>query len=454
MPTSFSAGPTLDRLISPPNVLRGQQPSQSRMPSPRTQQEIDALRGIDEIKAQQAAQAQYRQYHPKGRGLLGAAQELWRNPKKDERMQGFRDTAMQGLTQARSAEDLAATRLAGDEMRLTDYDNNVTAGAASQLADNQQRLAGINNQASALRNTDTIQGADARNTANIQGADARNTANIQGQADRQEDAQRFTGNTNEVQTWHDGKGGVINTYQDPGTRQHFAQDAGGARIPVDTSGLTPYSPSQTEGSRSLSARNTQDMNRLDVTGQQIIDDMQASQLGRIMNFGDLEAATGNFDFRRYAARWMPVGERARANQSMGRVLNNARTIALAPILSIMGVNPTDKDMAVAMEGAPTAKLGPQAWIDYVRYEFAPVARQTALARIRDGNILDDRTVEDINTAYMELLKLADDAEQRIYGGGDAAAGVPDFDPSVPLSVDPATLSPEQRQARRDAINNR
>ena len=55
---------------------------------------------------------------------------------------------------------------------------------------------------------------------------------------------------------------------------------------------------------------------------------------------------------------------------------------------------------------------------------------------------------------MELLKLADDAEQRIYGGGDAAAGVPDFDPSVPLSVDPATLSPEQRQARRDAINNR
>jgi hypothetical protein len=408
---------------------------------------------MDEIKAQQMSKQLYRQQYPQSTGVIGMVQDLYRSGKKDDRMQGFRDTAMQGLTQARSAEDLAATRLAGDEMRLTDYDNNVTAGAASQLADNQQRLAGINNQASALRNTDTIQGADARNTANIQGADARNTANIQGQADRQEDAQRFTEGSEESSPWHY-QGGILNTYLNPETKTHYSVDIDGNRIPVDVSRLTPYKESQTEGSRSLTAQNTQDMNRLKVTGQQIIDDMQASQLGRIMNFGDLEAATGNFDFRRYAARWMPVGERARANQSMGRVLNNARTIALAPILSIMGVNPTDKDMAVAMEGAPTAKLGPQAWIDYVRYEFAPVARQTALARIRDGNILDDRTVEDINTAYMELLKLADDAEQRIYGGGDAAAGVPDFDPTVPLSVDPATLSPEQRQARRDAINNR
>ena len=440
MPTSFSAGPTLDRLMAPPPMQRPM--GQSRLPSQRTQQEIDALRGVDEIKAQQAAQAQYRQYHPKGRGLLGAAQELWRKPKKDERMQGFRDTAMQGLTQARSAEDLAATRLAQDAMSQQDYNNTTDSINASVLADNQARLAGQNNQAAGVRNDNTIQGADARNTANIQG-----------QADRQEDAQRFTEGSEESSPWHY-QGGILNTYLNPETKTHYSVDIDGNRIPVDVSRLTPYKESQTEGSRSLNARNTQDMNRLDVTGQQIIDDMQASQLGRIMNFGDLEAATGNFDFRRYAARWMPVGERARANQSMGRVLNNARTIALAPILSIMGVNPTDKDMAVAMEGAPTASLGPQAWIDYVRYEFAPVARQTALARIRDGNILDDRTVEDINTAYMELLKLADDAEQRIYGGGDAAAGVPDFDPTVPLSVDPATLSPEQRQARRDAINNR
>jgi len=428
----------LEKLLSQQDMLRGgpqMGAGASMMPTPRSQAEIDALRGADQMQAGQMAKQMYRQANPQSTGLIGMGQDIYRSFSKDEKMQGFQDQAMQGLTQARTAEDLGARRTRQDEVNEILQGQNFEAGQARLTQAGQNTRAGANRSSQEGIAARTLEGQNTR---------AGNT--ITASMDRQNDQQAFSAATADVKPYHDGNGGILNVMRDPETFANFTVGADGTRTPVDTSRLTPYTASTQSGSRELAAEVRASEQRLTEGQKQIVDDMQASTLGRIMSFGDLEAATGRFDVRRMAANLFPVGERQENIQSMERQLNNARTLAMGPVLAMMGISPTDADMEVTLEGTPTAYDGPRVWIDYVRYEFAPAARSTGLLRLQEGLINDGRTAEDIELAYAELIGMADAAEERIFGGA-SDEGLGDFDPAAFGSKgDVSTLNDAQQDA--------
>ena len=418
------------------------QASALRMPNAREDMQFRPIQGAelearnagDQIAIQDSVAQRVQDDKWRGGGLAMPVAMIRNAIGKDERRAKFTDQETQRLTQARAQEDGAAERKFNQDVDAeqfsfdaANYGNSITQ-------------AGLNNRAA---NTIASQENMAANTLEGQNTRAANTINAANA--RQDDQQDFTAATANATAYHDGNGGIINVMRDPETFANFTVGPGGLRTPVDTSRLTPYTASTQSGSRELAAQVRASEQRLTEGGKQIVDDMQSSTLGRILNFGDLEAATGRFDVRRIAANLLPVGDRQENIQSMGRQLNNARTLAMGPVLSMMGVNPTDADMAITLEGTPTANEGPRVWIDYVRDEFAPAARSTALLRLQEGLINDGRTAEDIELAYTELVGMADAAEKRIFGSASAPE-LGGFDPSAPYTGALGDLNDAQQDA--------
>jgi len=330
---------------------------------------------------------------------------------------------------------LGARRTRQDEVNEILQGQNFEAGQARLTQAGQNERAGANRSSQEGIAANTLIGQNER-AANL--ITAANT--------RQEDQQAFTQGSVKPESYHDGKGGIANVKRDPTSGATYTVDAIGTRFPIDISGLTPYSASQADGSRPLAAQVRESQQNLDEGNAQIVADMQASTLGRILAFPDLNKVTGKFDVNRVMAEVFPVGEEKEKAQSMIRQMNNARTLAMGPALSMMGVNPTDRDVIEVLKGTPTTAMGPMAWIDYVRYELAPMGKYIAELRLREGTIKDGRTQADIDMVYAELIKQANDAEERIFGGAESSE-IGDFDPAAFGSKgDVSTLNDAQQDA--------
>mgnify|MGYP007107463143 CR=1 FL=1 len=406
----------------------------SLMPTPRSQAELAALRTGDAAAAPRMAQEMYNRDFQPGSGLLGLGQKFARSFKKDERLAGYEDQAIQGLSRARELEDMQAGRTRQDEvneiMQQQGYDTN-----AARLDEVGQRQ----------RNEATINAADTRNIrttdASIYGTDQ--------QGVRQNDQQSFLAGSENTRPYHDGKGGVVNVRREPATGATFTVDSSGARTPIDTSTLIPYTPPQT-GSVPRAA-NLERAENVDLSA--IDEQINASTMGRILSSPVFEQATGTFDPERFIGKNIPTDASGRAIQSLNIDMDAMKVTGVAPILGIMGVNPTDKDMEEALSTMVSSKDQPRAWIDYVRNKFAPRAREVALIRLASGESTREVTADEINAAYNALMRLADDSEARLYPDEVAEAAITEgFDPTQRVS-DPTLLSFADRAARRAYIQS-
>lgn len=427
----------LEEMLSQQDMLRGgpmTSAGASMMPTPRSQAEIDALRSGDQMQASQMAKQMYRQAHPQSTGLIGMGQDIYRSFGKDEKMQGYQEQALEGLTQARTAEDLGANRTRQDEV------NEILQGQGFESGESLLTRAGQNERAA---NTITSQEGVAANTLEGQNTRAANT--ITAADDRQDDQQGFLAGSVPAVPYHDGNGGVVNVKRDPNTGATYTVGADGSQTPIDTTGLTPYSASQTEGSTALRGQVARTDQNMESRLSQIDDDVAASTIGRILQSSVFEAGTGRFDARRYAGMYLGAGEQGRAIQSLNLDMNGIQTTGLAPMLDMMGVNPTDKDMEQALKTQVSAGDQPQAWIDYLRNKFAPRALEVALMRIGQGQ--SDKTPEEVQGVYDSLMRMADESEARIYGdGGKPADELGDFDAAAP-GIPSDKMNKTQRDAR-------
>jgi hypothetical protein len=282
-----------------------------------------------------------------------------------------------------------------------------------------------------------------RNEATINAADTRNIrttdASIYGtdqQGVRQNDQQGFLAGSENTKPYHDGKGGVVNVRREPATGATFTVDSSGARTPIDTSTLIPYTAPQT-GSVPRAADRTR-VEKVDLSA--IDEQINASTMGRILSSPVFEQATGTFDPERFLGKNIPTDASGRAIQSLNIDMDAMKVTGVAPILGIMGVNPTDKDMEEALSTMVSSKDQPRAWIDYVRNKFAPRAREVALMRLASGESTREVTADEINAAYSALMRLADDSEARLYPDEVAEAAITEgFDPTQRVS-NPTRLS--------------
>jgi hypothetical protein len=403
------------------------QARQSLMPTPRSEMELEAIRGQDAMKAKQMAKQQYQADNPLGKGWLGMIQQGVRGMSRDEKMAGYEEQFTGSLEQARAAQVEEENRLATDRI------NGVLQGQGVDLY--KQGVTEAGSEARNIRTTDTSRDNSIRTTDASQANNAATIAAAQTARDDTQQAAQY----GEPTTYHDADGGVVNVYSDRDTGQTFTVGTDGNKEFIDTRNLTPYSSGTTASTplRSQLAKNK------DTREEQIAanrDAYQGSRLSRIMNYGNLRGVTGTFDANRVISNVQPLNDRQAKDQSMGITMDAAKTEALAPVLSIMGVNPTDRDMELAMSTVPSANDQPQAWFDYVRNEFAPAARDTAIRMIREGT--SDLEYDDVMDIYEGMLADVDKNEARIYGAPDLG----DFDATAPLP-DAENATQEQRDAR-------
>lgn len=411
--------------------LRGAPPPQAlQRPgmSPELRAASDA--GID-AAALATAKQQYRKKYDSGRGILGLVNSARGAINRDENMRGFQDVARGGLTAARDMEEMQANRAFNEEQAAVMQDRGF------KVDDLNTTERGLNS-----RQQNSIAATASEGGLNRIGRADVAASNQIAQDDRQNDQQRFLTGSENTKPYHDGNGGVVNVRRDPATGATFTVDSFGARTPIDTSTLIPYTAPQT-GSvpRAANLERTEDVD-LSAIDEQI----NATTMGRILSSPVFEQATGTFDPERFLGKNIPTTETGRAIQSLNIDMDAMKVNGVAPILGIMGVNPTDKDMELALETMVSSGDQPRAWIDYVRKVFAPRAREVALIRLASGESTREITAEEINAAYSALMKLADDSEARLYPDEVVGAGAgEDFDASQPLSdLDGAT------QAQRDA----
>ena len=459
---SFSAGKDLDELMAQlgairqqtgvPNMPTGQpmqqapqaapmqqapqgggydmaQARQSLMPTPRSEMELAAIRGQDALKATQMGKQMYDANNPKGRGVLGAVQHGIRSFSRDDKTQGYTDQATDSLAQARAAQVEEENRLATDRI------NGVLQGQGVDLY--KQGVTEAGSEARNIRTTDTSRDNSIRTTDASQANNAATIAAAQTARDDTQQAAQYGKST----PWHDGDGGVVNVYSDRDTGQTFTVGTDGNKEFIDTRNLTPYSSGTTASTplRSQLAKNK------DTREQQMLanrDEYQTSRMSRIMNYDNLRGATGRWDASRMLSSdfKLPLSEQQEKDQAMGITMAAAKTEALAPILSIMGVNPTDRDMELAMSTVPSADDQPMAWFDYVEFEFAPAARNTAMRMIREGT--SELTYDEIMDTFENLVNDAQTNRRRIYGQSEQDLG--DFDVTQPITVD---ATDEQMDAR-------
>jgi hypothetical protein len=456
---SFSAGTKLDELMAQLGALRQQtgvqamptgaapplpqqQPPQQPpssgydmqraremlMPTPRSETEIQALRGADAYQANQIGKQMYDANNPKGRGILGMIQHGIRSFDRDEETQGYTDQAMTSLEKARAAELERERRLAQDKI------NEMLQAQGVDLYKLDRTEAGADTRNIRTTDTSILTNAATNATSRLNNADT--IASQQTARDDEQRAKQFGAPT----TYHDGAGGVVNVYNDPDTGQTFTIAPDGGKEFIDTRGLTPYS----SGTNSSTPLRSELAAKEDAREQRQLanrDAYQGSRLSRIMNYDNLVGVTGRFDPNRIISNVQPLNDQQAQDQSIGITMKAAQTEALAPILSIMGVNPTDRDMELALSTVPSPNSQPMAWFDYVENEFAPAARDTAFRMIREGN--SDLTYDDVLDIYEGMVNDARSNRQRIYGGDEDMG---DFDPTQPLT-DPNAATQEQRDAR-------
>ena len=427
-----------------PPMQRGSVPYMAPQPA-----ELSARGALDEIAINDATRQRVNDDKWRGGGLALPVAMARNFIGKDKREAGFRDEETQRLTQARALEDETNRRLYSQEQALDLRDRN------RDVSDMRYTETGLNTRsdntinAQNLRSDNTINAQNSRSDADRIGRAAVAASNQIAQDDRQNDQQGFLAGSENTKPYHNGNGGVVNVRRDPATGATFTVDSFGARTPIDTSTLIPYTAPQS-GSvpRAANFKRAEEVDLSDISAQ-----INASTMGRILSSPVFEEATGTFDLERFIGKNIPTTESARAIQSLNIAMDDMKVNGVAPILGIMGVNPTDKDMELALETMVSSGDQPRAWIDYVRNTFARRAREVALMRLASGESTREVTVEEINAAYSALMKLADDSEARLYPDEVAEAAITEgFDPTQKVS-DPTRLTQADRAARRAHIQS-
>ena len=416
-----------------PPMQRGSAPYMAPQPA-----ELSARGALDEIAINDATRQRVNDDKWRGGGLALPVAMARNFIGKDKREAGFRDEETQRLTQARALEDETNRRLYSQEQALDLRDRN------RDVSDMRYTETGLN-----TRSDNTINAQNSRSDADRTGRAGVAASNQIAQDDRQNDQQEFLAGSENTKPYFDRNGGVVNVRRDPATGATFTVDRDGVRTPIDTSTLTPYERLPGDPTpRAADRTRAEEVDLSDISAQ-----INASTMGRILSSPVFEEATGTFDPERFLGKNIPTTETGRAVQSLNIDMDDMKVTGVAPILGIMGVNPTDKDMELALETMVSSGDQPRAWIDYVRKKFAPRAREVALMRLASGESTREVTVEEINAAYSALMKLADDSEARLYPDEVAEAAITEgFDPTQKVS-DPTRLTPGDRAARRAYIQS-
>ena len=165
--------------------------------------------------------------------------------------------------------------------------------------------------------------------------------------------------------WHPTqKDSVLNLERDK-TGTYFDQ-AGNPVSPEMVATLVPYELGQNTDSRqSISAVKREDeMKTAEMT--RLLD---ADFISKALSSDLIQAATGAFyDAPRLAAKFTGAAPEV---QSLQNGLAQITATGAAPMLSTLGVNPTDKDLEVAFGTVPQESNEPQVWRDWYADRYAP-----------------------------------------------------------------------------------
>lgn len=383
--------------------LRGGAPAQEPQAISRPQMTPDYLAAsdasIDAASAQMAKQQHGRKYNS-GRGILGLVNSIRGGINKDEKLAGFQDTAKQGLTAARDLAELEGNREWDAEQAALVQQQKWDSDAANKLergrnTRSQAELSGQNMRSHLDR--------DARMDVAEFNQGAQNT--------RQSEQIEATalGKTG-IQYYDPSGAGYITTRADQDGRE-FTRDADGKRTYVDTTNWQK-SETGTQGS-TREARVAADTD-LELQLQDIRDITTSSTLANILTSPQFAQSVGPLELRRPFAEIFPSGVQGRERQSVLLNINNAKAELFGPVLSQLGVNPTDKDAEIAFETVPSVNDDPQVWTNYIRDIFAPRTQRLMLARM--GRATEDGrsfTRDQIDEVYSSLMDLADDTDIRM-----------------------------------------
>jgi hypothetical protein len=318
------------------------------------------------------------------------------------------------VRQSKSRKDLRGLVQARDETRGRIADNkNARALYELQYQQQQDNQAQTNteNSASALVKAASVANqnrvtADALTTQNK--VDAASVAN------QNQMAAYELANQNKVAAAALPKGGhSFHNPNDPAKTLNYLKDEAGNwydnnGTPVDgrvIDNLTPWKAG-VDGSKAVRS------------GKQPVDPM--SKVGspflvsQILNNDLLEKATGRFDPTQIAASiggyntpFSGAPEQQGAQiQALQSKMADVKIDSVKTNLEGLGINPTDKDLAIALESIPDKNTQPLAWAIWSRDQFLPMLRKAGWASVERGTIgAEDFKLmlagaeKDINTAF-------------------------------------------------------
>jgi hypothetical protein len=189
--------------------------------------------------------------------------------------------------------------------------------------------------------------------------------------------------------------GLIHTIMDSHGRRYI--DNGKELTPVDVTGLEPYHKPGTGGKKSAGQEKRdaeadtklrQSVESIDpflsILHNKHLAMRTGYSTGRIMGamgigFGD---STGSEHF--------PSQKEASEGVSLGHEIAGFTLKAIAPKLEMLGVNPTDRDLAIAMESAPGKGSNEWAWYTWGKDVYLPRMRRAVATGVAEGRMTPER----------------------------------------------------------------
>lgn len=191
---------------------------------------------------------------------------------------------------------------------------------------------------------------------------------------REEERYRRQLDDTRTQRMYTDRNGDIVTLDRDGTGQLFLQgdSADGqplTRDDIEFMQLQPYDPAKGGAGRlGISARKYDDEQLKEMKNTLLSADFISSTMKDPL----MQAATGSwYDIPKLLAKYTGLNPEV---QSVNNELAQITAEAAAPLLSTLGVNPTDKDLQVAFGTVPKDTDQPQVWFDWYRDRYAPRLR--------------------------------------------------------------------------------
>ena len=139
-------------------------------------------------------------------------------------------------------------------------------------------------------------------------------------------------------------------------------------------------------------------------------------VSQILDSEFLEPATGFFDFKRQIGRFgygtpnSPKGEGENI-QALQAKMSDVGIDSVKTNLEGLGINPTDKDMAVAFASIPDADTQPLAWAIWTRDQYLPMLQKAGAKAVANGTaslqVIDQYLAKVTNSMNGALVKYGD-----------------------------------------------